>query len=229
MHTNNWTTQESKKWLSLSASSFTKLETVMQAIAPTVHTQVRRHAERSVYDLGQIHSILDQGYICHLDFVVDGQPFVIPTANGRSSDQIYVHGSTTSRTLCSLAAGINVCATVTLVDGLVLARSACRHSINYRSVVIFGKERLVMDPRDKVVPPRAQLEGPVADPHVLHGIPVVDRGRFDRAHGFASRPTMLTDVLLPYLPVDGSQRNRGVQTCRLMLHSQTRSRADGLL
>jgi uncharacterized protein len=109
-----------------------------------------RHAERAVYDLEQIHSMLDHGYIRHLGFVVDGQPFVIPTAYGRSGNQIYVHGSAASRTLCSLAAGTNVCATVTLVDGFVLARSALRHCINYRSVIILGKARLVTDPKDKM-------------------------------------------------------------------------------
>jgi uncharacterized protein len=121
----------------------------MRAIIPTIHTQVRRHAERAVYDIRRIYSILDEGYICHLGFVVDDQPFVIPTAYGRSGDRIYVHGSAASRTLCSLAAAFNVCATVTLVDGFVLARSAFRHSINYRSVVILGKARLVTDTKEK--------------------------------------------------------------------------------
>jgi uncharacterized protein len=122
----------------------------MQAITPTERTRVRRHAERGVYDLEQIYSILDEGYICHLGFVVDSQSFVIPTAYGRSGNQIYVHGSAASRVLRSLAEGINVCATVTLVDGFVLARSAFRHSINYRSVVILGRARLVTDRAEKM-------------------------------------------------------------------------------
>lgn len=147
--TTNWTTQEYKKWLFWSASSLTRLEFV-QTTAPTIRTQVRRHAERGVYDLEQIHSMLDEGYVCHLGFWIDGQPFVIPTAYGRSGNQIYVHGSAASRTLGSLAEGINVCATVTLIDGLVLARSAFRHSINYRSVVILGKARLVTDLKEKM-------------------------------------------------------------------------------
>jgi uncharacterized protein len=122
----------------------------MQIFTPTERTKVRRHAERGVYDMEQIYSILDEGYICNLGFAVDGQPYVIPTAYGRSGSQIYIHGSAVSRTLCSLAEGINVCATVTLVDGFVLARSAFRHSINYRSVIILGKARLVTDAVEKM-------------------------------------------------------------------------------
>lgn len=122
----------------------------MRAFTPTDRMQVRRHAERGVYDMEQIYSILDEGYICDLGFAVDGQPFVIPTAYGRSGNQIYVHGSAASRTVRSLAGGIDVCLAVTLVDGFVLARSAFRHSINYRSVVIMGKARLVTDRTEKM-------------------------------------------------------------------------------
>ena len=122
----------------------------MKAFTPTERTQIRRHAERGVYDREQIYSILDEGYICHLGFTVDGQTYVIPTGYGRSGNQIYIHGSAASRALGSLSEGINVCATVTLVDGFVLARSAFRHSINYRSVVILGKARLVTDPTEKM-------------------------------------------------------------------------------
>jgi nitroimidazol reductase NimA-like FMN-containing flavoprotein (pyridoxamine 5'-phosphate oxidase superfamily) len=122
----------------------------MKTFTPTERTQVRRHAERGVYDMAQIHAILDEGYICNLGFTVDGQTYVIPTAYGRSGNQIYIHGSAASRTLSSLGEGINVCATVTLVDGFVLARSAFRHSINYRSVVILGKAKLVIDPAEKM-------------------------------------------------------------------------------
>ena len=122
----------------------------MKAFTPTERTQIRRHAERGVYDREQIYSILDEGYICHLGFTVDGQTYVIPTAYGRSGNQIYIHGSAASRALCSLGEGIDVCATVTLVDGFVLARSAFRHSINYRSVVILGKARLVTNPTEKL-------------------------------------------------------------------------------
>lgn len=120
-----------------------------QTFTPTERTRVRRHAERGVYEKEQIYSILDEGYICNLGFTVDGQPYVIPTAYGRSGGQIYVHGAAASRTMLSLAEGINVCATVMLVDGFVLARCAFRHSINYRSVVILGRARLVSDSREK--------------------------------------------------------------------------------
>jgi uncharacterized protein len=123
---------------------------MMQALTPTERTQVRRHPERAVYDIGQIYSILDEGYVCHLGFAVDGRPYVIPTANGRSGNQIYLHGSAASRTVRSLGEGIDMCATVTLVDGFVLARSAFRHSINYRSVVIMGKARLVTDQKEMI-------------------------------------------------------------------------------
>jgi hypothetical protein len=122
----------------------------VQALTPTERTQVRRHAERGVYDRDEIYSILDEGYVCDLGFVVDGQPYVIPTAYGRSGNQIYIHGSAASRTVRSLGDGINACVTVTLVDGFVLARSAFRHSLNYRSVVILGRARLVADPEEKV-------------------------------------------------------------------------------
>jgi nitroimidazol reductase NimA-like FMN-containing flavoprotein (pyridoxamine 5'-phosphate oxidase superfamily) len=117
----------------------------MDRFIPTERTKLRRHAERGVYHIEEIYAILDEGYICNLGFTVGDQPYVIPTAYGRAGDHIYIHGSAASRTLCSLTEGINVCATVTLVDGFVLARSAFRHSINYRSVIILGKARLVTD------------------------------------------------------------------------------------
>ena len=121
-----------------------------QALSPTERTQVRRHAERAVYDLERIYAILDEGFICHLGFVVDGQSYVMPTAYGRAGNQLYLHGSAASRMVRSLGAGINVCATVTLVDGFVLARCAFRHSLNYRSVVILGQARLVTDEAQKM-------------------------------------------------------------------------------
>ena len=121
----------------------------METYAPTERTQVRRLPKRGVYDKAQVHAILDEGRICHVGFVVDGQPFVIPTGYARSGDQIYIHGSAASRMMRASAAGVDVCATVTLVDGFVLARSAFHHSINYRSVVVLGKARLVTDPDEK--------------------------------------------------------------------------------
>jgi nitroimidazol reductase NimA-like FMN-containing flavoprotein (pyridoxamine 5'-phosphate oxidase superfamily) len=105
----------------------------MEAYLPTERTQVRRLPKRAVYDKEQVHSILDEGFICHMGFAVDGQPYVIPTGYGRAQDRIYIHGSAASRMLRTLDGGIQVCLTVTLVDGFVLARSAFHHSMNYRS------------------------------------------------------------------------------------------------
>jgi nitroimidazol reductase NimA-like FMN-containing flavoprotein (pyridoxamine 5'-phosphate oxidase superfamily) len=116
----------------------------------TDRTKVMRHPERGVYDREQIHAILDEACICHAGFAVDGQPYVIPTAYGRSGDQLYIHGSSASRMLRSLSEGVAVCITVTLVDGFVLARSAFRHSLNFRSVVILGTARLVTDADEKM-------------------------------------------------------------------------------
>jgi hypothetical protein len=127
----------------------------MEAITATDRTkdariQIRRHPERGVYEKERIYAILDEACICHVGFAVDGQPYVIPTAYGRAGDQIYIHGSSVSRMLRSLAQGVAVCVTVTLVDGFVLARSAFRHSLNYRSVVILGTARLVTDAHEKM-------------------------------------------------------------------------------
>jgi hypothetical protein len=122
----------------------------MEAYLPTERTQVRRLPKRAVYDKEQVHSILDEGFICHLGFAVDGQPYVIPTGYGRAEDKIYVHGSTASRMLRALDRGIQLCLTVTLVDGFVLARSAFHHSMNYRSVVVLGEAHLLNDPLEKL-------------------------------------------------------------------------------
>jgi hypothetical protein len=122
----------------------------MDAYTPTPRTQVKRLAKRAVYDKTQVHSILDEGYFCHVGFAVDGQPYVIPTGYARVGEQIYIHGSAASRMLRTLEQGLEVCVTVTLVDGFVLARSAFHHSMNYRSVVVLGKARLVTDPDEKL-------------------------------------------------------------------------------
>lgn len=122
----------------------------MDAYTPTPRTQVKRLAKRAVYDKVQVHSILDEGYFCHVGFVVEGQPYVIPTGYVRVGDRIYIHGSAASRMLRTLEEGIEVCVTVTLVDGFVLARSAFHHSMNYRSVVVLGKARPVTDPDEKM-------------------------------------------------------------------------------
>jgi len=120
------------------------METIPEHYSPTERTQVRRRSMRGVYDKQQVHSILDEGFICHVGFVADGQPFVVPTAYARAGEQIYIHGSPASR-LMKGHQEIDLCLTVTLVDGLVLARSAFHTSINYRSVVVYGKARHVTD------------------------------------------------------------------------------------
>ena len=121
----------------------------MDAFLPTERTQVKRLPKRGVYDKAQVYSILDEGFLCHVGFVVDGQPFVIPTGYARVDDQVFIHGSAASRMLRTLDRGVNVCLTVTLVDGLVLARSAFHHSMNYRSVMVLGEAQLMTDPAEK--------------------------------------------------------------------------------
>src|SRR6266404_9561907 len=121
----------------------------MDTFRPTERTTLRRLPKRGVYDKAQVHTILDEGFICHVGFAVDGQPFVVPTGYARAGDQVYIHGSAASRMLRTLDAGVNLCFTVTLVDGFVLARSAFHHSMNYRSVVVLGMARLVTDPNEK--------------------------------------------------------------------------------
>jgi len=109
----------------------------------TERTTLRRLPKRGVYDHELVYAILDEGFICHVGFTVEGKPFVIPTGYARVDDQLYIHGSQASRMLRTLAQGVDLCVTVTLVDGLVLARSAFHHSMNYRSVVIFGRASIV--------------------------------------------------------------------------------------
>src|SRR5665213_1086245 len=123
------------------------METSTPSYSPTERTQVRRRSQRGVYDKAQVHAILDEGFVCHVGFAIDGQPFVIPTAYARSGEQIYIHGSPAGRLMKSKE--VDVCLTVTLVDGLVLARSAFHTSMNYRSVVVLGTARLVTDIEEK--------------------------------------------------------------------------------
>jgi nitroimidazol reductase NimA-like FMN-containing flavoprotein (pyridoxamine 5'-phosphate oxidase superfamily) len=122
----------------------------MSQFTPTERTRVKRLPDRGKYDAETVHKILDEGFVCHVGFVVDGQPFVIPTNYARVGDTVYLHGSSASRMLKTLAGGVQLCVTVTLVDGLVLARSAFHHSVNYRSVVMLGKATLVEDPDEKM-------------------------------------------------------------------------------
>jgi uncharacterized protein len=117
---------------------------------PTQRTRLVREPQRAVYDRAVAYKILDEGFICHVGFVVDGQPFVIPTGYGRVGDNLYLHGSSASRMLRNLDQGIPVCVTVTLLDGLALARSIFNHSMNYRSVVVLGTAVAVRDPEEKL-------------------------------------------------------------------------------
>jgi nitroimidazol reductase NimA-like FMN-containing flavoprotein (pyridoxamine 5'-phosphate oxidase superfamily) len=116
----------------------------------TKRTELRRIPDRGSHDRETIDSILDAGFLAHVGFCLDGQPFVIPTLYGREGERLYLHGSAASRMLRELETGIPTCVTVTLVDGLVLARSAFDHSMNYRSIVAFGTARKVVDPEQKV-------------------------------------------------------------------------------
>ena len=130
----------------------------MQRAAPSTRVEVRRAPQRAVYDPEQVKAILDEGLVCHLGFVFDGAPVVIPTMYARHGDRLYVHGSPASRMLKSLSSGIDVCVTVTHLDGLVYARSAFHHSMNYRSVVVMGRGTVVTDAEEKLAALRALVE-----------------------------------------------------------------------
>ena len=131
--------------------------------APTDRTRVRRHHERGHYDAETIHAILDEALICHLGVIVDGSPRVIPTIHARMGGVVYVHGSSASRSLKALRDGSPACLTATIVDGLVLSRSAFGHSMNYRSVMVYGALREVTDPDEKWKAQQAVVE------HVIPG------------------------------------------------------------
>ena len=119
-------------------------------VAMSERTRIVREAARAVYDRQAIYRILDEGFVCHVGFNADGQTFVIPTMYARVGDAIYFHGSAASRMLRAVSAGLNVCVTVTLADGLVLARSVFNHSMNYRSVVALGNAAIVDEPAEKL-------------------------------------------------------------------------------
>jgi uncharacterized protein len=125
--------------------------------------RVRRHPERGIYERAAIEAILDEALHCHVGFACDGQTFVIPTIHARIGDVLYLHGSPASRMLRELGGGVDVCVTVTLVDGVVLARSVYKHSLNYRSAMVLGRARMVEDLAEK----RAALEAVVE--HVCQG------------------------------------------------------------
>jgi hypothetical protein len=149
---------------------------------PTQRTRVVREPDRGVYDREAVYRILDEGFLCHVGFTVDGQPFVIPTSYGRDGDGLVIHGSAASRMLRQMKEAVPVCVTVTLLDGLVLARSVFNHSMNYRSVVVLGKAGLIEDPAEKVAALRVLSE---------HIIP----GRWEDARQPNERELKATSVL----------------------------------
>lgn len=153
----------------------------------TERTTLKRLPARGSYDREVVHQILDEGFICHVGFVVDGRPVVIPTGFARIDDKLYIHGSQASRMLRTLKIGVDVCVTVTLVDGLVLARSAFHHSINYRSVVMFGQAALVEVQQEKLAALVAFSE------HVV-------RGRWDDVREPTEQELKATSVLV--LPLE---------------------------
>jgi len=122
----------------------------MNKLPQTPRTTLKRLPKRGSHERETINQILDEGFICHVGFVFEGQPFVIPTGYARAGDKFILHGSQASRMLRALKTGIDVCITVTIIDGLVLARSAFHHSMNYRSVVIFGRATLIEEREEKL-------------------------------------------------------------------------------
>jgi len=169
----------------------------MSDFTPTERTQVKRLPKRGKYERDTVFAILDEGFVCHVGFSVDGQPYVIPTNYGRLGDTLYLHGSAASRMLRTLSEGVAVSVTVTHVDGLVLARSAFHHSVNYRSVVILGTARLVSDPAEKMEALRVFTE------HVM-------KGRWDDVRQPTEQELKATTVLaLPLEEVSAKVRTGG--------------------
>jgi len=154
----------------------------MENLPQTPRTTLKRLPQRGSYDRELINQTLDEGFICHVGFAVDGKPFVIPTGYARVGDSLVIHGSQASRMLRTLGQGIDVCVTVTLIDGLVLARSAFHHSMNYHSVVVFGRATPIEDPVAKVTALRALSE---------HMVP----GRWDEVREPNERELQQTTVL----------------------------------
>ncbi len=152
------------------------------AYTPTSRTRVIREPQRAVYDRATAYAILDEAFVCHVGFMLDDQPYVIPTSFGRNGDQLYVHGSAASRMLRNLDKGVPLCVTVTLLDGLVMARSIFNHSMNYRSVVVLGTAALVSDPVEKLEALRLLSE------HII-------RGRWDEVRQPNEKELKATSIL----------------------------------
>ena len=159
----------------------------MTQLAQTPRTTLKRLPKRGSHERDTINQILDEGFICHVGFALDGQPFVIPTGYARVEDRLIIHGSQASRMLRALKTGIEMCVTVTIIDGLVLARSAFHHSMNYRSVVIFGHASLIEERKAKLAALFALSE------HII-------RGRWEEVRGPSESELQQTTVLS--LPID---------------------------
>jgi uncharacterized protein len=162
-------------------------ELMARATAPSPRTKVRRRAGRGRYGRAAINTILDEGLVGHAALVADGQPYAIPMLYARDGDVLYLHGSPLSRLVSGLAEGVPMCFTVTLLDGLVLARSAFHHSVNYRSVVVLGRGRALPEPEAKHAALRRIVE------HVAPG-------RSDDARGPSDGELKATEVVM--LPLD---------------------------
>ena len=169
------------------------------SFAVSDRTRVVREANRAVYDREAIYKILDDGFVCHVGFMGEGQPFVIPTMFARAGDAIYFHGSAASRMLRGAVAGLPVCITVTLTDGLVLARSVFNHSMNYRSVVALGTATLIGEPAEKLAALRAFTEKLIP-------------GRWEDARQPNEQELKATSILkLPLTEVSAKVRTGGVE------------------
>jgi nitroimidazol reductase NimA-like FMN-containing flavoprotein (pyridoxamine 5'-phosphate oxidase superfamily) len=151
-------------------------------LTPTDRTRLKRKPERGSYDLATIHAILDAAVICHVAYTLDGQPFAMPMAFGRVGNRLYVHAASVGRMPRAAAEGLDLCLTVTLVDGLVLGRSAMHHSMNYRCVIAIGRARLVSDPVEKETALRAVVN---------HNLP----GRWDQVRSPSTQEMKATGVL----------------------------------
>ena len=169
------------------------------SFAVSDRTRVVREANRAVYDRDAIYKILDEGLVCHVGFAAEGQPFVIPTMFARVGDAIYFHGSAASRMLRGAGAGFPVCITVTLADGIVLARSVFNHSMNYRSVVALGTATMIGDPAEKLAALRAFTEKLIP-------------GRWEDARQPNEQELKATSILkLPLTEVSAKVRTGGVE------------------
>ena len=182
---------------------------LVDQLARTARTRVRRLPKRGHYDRATVHAVLDAGVICHVGYVIDGQPYVTPTCYWRHGDRLYWHGSSASRMLRHLKQGVPACVTVTHLDGFVLARSGFHHSINYRSVMALGRARLVPD-EAKLEALRGLRRAPVPGP--LGRAAPADRAGDQGHHG----------------PLDGPRRGLGQDPHRAAGRRRGGLRAAGL-